>query len=112
MFRLIDTFSLEKYKYIGIVTNLIWDEIMEDGNKTLFRNLFGNLPADNLDDLLVKYTYVEDDKYYINITLQSIKVYDSSNSNEAGNYTDDRLKGHTIGIILDVNDRYSFNRIE
>ena len=54
VFRLIDTFAAEKYKYIGIVTNLIWDDIKEDGNKKLFNNLFGKMPVDNLDDLVVK----------------------------------------------------------
>lgn len=110
VFRLIDTFAAEKYKYIGIVTNLIWDDIKEDGNKKLFNNLFGKMPVDNLDDLVVKYTYIEDERYYVNITLQSVRVYDDSNDNEAGNYADDRLKGHTVGVTLDVNDRYLFNK--
>lgn len=110
VFSLTDKFASEKYKYIGIVTNLIWNNVMEKGNKTLFHNLFGNTPADNLEDLVVKYTYIEKERYYVNITLQSIKIFNDSDDGVAGNYGDDNLKAHTIGITLDVNDRYAFNQ--
>ncbi|MCU6724517.1 Uncharacterised protein [uncultured Clostridium sp.] len=110
VFKLIDTFKSEKYKYIGIVTNLMWDEVEVEGNKVLFENLFAHCPVDNLDDLVVKYTYIENEKYYVNITLQSVRVYENEETNEAGCYMDEKLKTHTIGITLDVNDRYMFNR--
>lgn len=46
----------------------------------------------------------------MNITLQSIKIFNDSDDGVAGNYGDDNLKAHTIGITLDVNDRYAFNQ--
>lgn len=110
VYRLTDIFTSKKYNYTGIVTNLIWDDISENGNKILYENLLKNIPADNLDDLLVKYTYVEDNRYYVNITLQSVKIYDDSADNKAGNFADDKCKAHTIGITLDINDRYMFNK--
>lgn len=109
IFRLTDKFTAEQYKYIGIVTNLIWDDISRDGNKILFKNLFGIQSADNLDDLVVKYTYIEKEKYYTNITLQSARIYKNPNANDAGSFADDNLEAHTIGITLDINDRYAFN---
>lgn len=109
IFKLTDKFTNEQYNYIGIVTNLIWDDVSKDGNKVLFHNLFGITSADNLDDLMVKYTYVEKEKYYVNITLQSAKIYKNSNINEAGSFDEDNLEAHTIGITLDINDRYAFN---
>lgn len=109
IFKLTDKFTAEQYKYIGIVTNLIWDNVSKDGNKILFNNLFGIPSADNLDDLVVKYTYIEKEKYYANITLQSARIYKNSNVNEAGSFVEDNLEAHTIGITLDINDRYAFN---
>ena len=94
---------------MGSVTNLIWDNVSKDGNKILFNNLFGIPSADNLDDLVVKYTYIEKEKYYANITLQSARIYKNSNVNEAGSFVEDNLEAHTIGITLDINDRYAFN---
>ena len=109
IFKLTDKFTAEQYNYIGIVTNLIWDNVSKDGNKILFKNLFGIPSADNLDDLVVKYTYIEKEKYYANITLQSARIYKNSNVNEAGSFVEDNLEAHTIGITLDINDRYAFN---
>ena len=109
IFKLTDKFAAEQYNYIGIVTNLIWDNVSKDGNKILFNNLFGIPSADNLDDLVVKYTYIEKEKYYANITLQSARIYKNSNVNEAGSFVEDNLEAHTIVITLDINDRYAFN---
>lgn len=110
IFKLTDEFTCGNYHYIGVVTNLIWDTEMKDGNKVLFRNLMGKEATNNLDDLVVKYTYVVDQKYYVNITLQSAKVYNGVNGNEAGAFADENLQTHTISIVLDINDRYSFNQ--
>jgi len=110
IFEITDKFTLDKYNYIGVVANLIWDEVESEGNKALFQNLFGKAAAENLDDLEVKYTYVEDEKYYVNIILQSIKLYEKSRNQESGIYTNANLQSHTIGITLDINDRFSFNQ--
>lgn len=110
VFCLTDKFTSKKYKYIGIVANLIWDDVQENGNKELFYNLFGKVPGNNLDDLVVKYTYVENEKYYVNITLQSVRMYNASDVETSGNYVDDNLTAHTISVTLDINDRYSFNK--
>ncbi len=95
---------------MGIVANIIWDDIQKDGNKKLFQNLFGREPASNLDDLMVKYTYVEQEKYYVNITLQSVRIFGNTDDSSSGNFTDDNLTAHTVSILLDVNDRYSYNQ--
>lgn len=113
--RLEDIFSLTQnltdnnYSFVGVTTNLIWNEISSEGNKKLFENLFKKEAPRNLDDLVVKYTYVQDEKYYVNITLQSIRPFDEECLSVAGALSSDTLTEHTIGISLDVNDRYSFN---
>lgn len=110
IFCLIDQFTLKKYNYLGIVANLIWNDIQKDGNKVLFSNLIGKKATDNLDDLVIKYTYIEAEKYYINITLQSVQIYPTLNQEGSGNYIDENLQAHTISITLDINDRYSYNK--
>ncbi len=110
VFKFLDTITMQNYKYMGIVANMIWDDIQKDGNKKLFQNLFGREPASNLDDLMVKYTYVEQEKYYVNITLQSVRIFGNTDDSSSGNFTDDNLTAHTVSILLDVNDRYSYNQ--
>ena len=107
--KLTERFSEGTYNYIGVVVNLFFDDIPRDGNKVLFRNLFGKEAKDTLDDLEVKYTYVENEKYYVNIILRSAKQFDDSLSGKAGDYNDDNLKLHTIVATIDINDRYSYN---
>lgn len=110
VFKLTDKFTMDRYNYIGIVTNLVWDDIQKDGNKKLFQNLFGKEAIDNLDDLMVRYTYVEKEKYFVNITLQSAKIYNNSNGEESGSFSDENLEAHTVAITMDINDRYLFNK--
>ncbi len=109
LMKLTERFSEGTYNYIGVVVNLFFDDIPRDGNKVLFRNLFGKEAKDTLDDLEVKYTYVENEKYYVNIILRSAKQFDDSLSGKAGDYNDDNLKLHTIVATIDINDRYSYN---
>lgn len=110
IFKLADQFTSGKYHYIGIVTNLIWDPVQQQGHKVLFHNLLGCEAADNLDDLVVRYTYVVEEKYYVNITLQSVRIYNGMRGKESGDFVDENLKAHTISVILDINDRYLFNK--
>ena len=109
IYTLTDKITGGKHNYIGIVTNLIWDDIEDNGNKILFENLFGKKASKNLDDIVVRYTYVENNRYYVNISLQSVRLYGDSSAEEAGSFAEENLKAHTVSITLDVNDRYSFN---
>lgn len=112
VFKLTDSFCDGSYKYVGIVAELIWDEINEEGHKRLFGNLFEKDAPSTLDDLVVKYTYIEDEKYYANITLQSSRIYQNIANNKSGQFTRDKLTSHTVSVLLDINDRYSFNNKE
>lgn len=109
IYELADKLTEERYDYIGVVANLLWDDITTEGNKILYRNLFGKDASSNLDDLVVRYTYIEEDKYYVNIAIQSARMYENIRPDESGNFTDENLKAHTISISLDINDRYLFN---
>ena len=98
-----------EYSYMGIVTNLLWDQISENGDSILYKNIFNKNKPENLDDILLKFTFVEKNKYYVNITIQSVQVFENINSNSSGEFCKDNLRMHTISVMLDINDRYSFN---
>lgn len=62
----------------------------------LLENNFVKLEtSQHLYDLGVKYTFVEDDKYYVNLTISNMR--------------DQQLNPTTISLQLDINDRYRFN---
>lgn len=97
------------YNYIGMVVNLIIDNISEKAQLQLFENLFKHKAVDNLDDISVKYTYILEKKYYVNITVQSIRAFKNIAIQKAGMFSKDNILSHTIGINLDINDRCAFN---
>lgn len=111
LLKFTDTITEGRYDYIGVVVDLVLDEYKNEGNKVLYKNLFGKQPNDTLEDLVVKYTFVEDEKYYVNLTLQSVKIFEDSVKNEAGNFSNKNLKTHTIVVTIDINDRYSYNTL-
>lgn len=109
LLKLTDSITEKKYEYFGVVVDLVLDEYTDNGNEILYKNLFNKQPQNTLEDLVVKYTFVEDEKYYVNITLQSVKIFDDSLKDVAGNFKKENIKKHTIVATLDINDRYSHN---
>lgn len=99
LFDLFDGITNADIKYIGVVTNLIWSSESYD-NEKIYSNLFGKKYPEKLDDLLVKYTFIEDEKYYANITIQGMRTGDIF---EVDN------KKRQLMVTLDVNDRFMHN---
>lgn len=50
------------------------------------------------------------DKYYANIMVQNSRLF-SNGPNERGSYADSEVVKDTLQVILDINDRYAFNKI-
>lgn len=109
VFLLSDELTMKSYNYIGMVVNLIIDDINQNAQFKLYQNLFNKKAIDNLDDILIKYTYVLDKKYYVNITVKSNRILKKIITNKAGALIDNNILAHTIGVNLDINDRYAFN---
>lgn len=109
IFDFADEITGAEYCFIGVVTNLIINEAEENAHKRLYENLFNKAAPKNLEDLIVRYTYNEENKYYVNITLQSAKIYNNVNNNKFGQFTADKSERHSINIEIDINDRYSYN---
>lgn len=109
IFRLANQLTNNCYNYTGVIVNLIWDEIEQDANKRLFYNLLRKQAIDNLEDINVKFTYIEKEQYYVNISLQNVRNYVGFNPEIAGTCHKDKLDLHTVSVTIDINDRYSFH---
>lgn len=83
-----------KHLFSGLVIqgNLIIEQDAVEYLKEKFLNIETN---DKLFDLLAKITFVEDEKYYVNISLNNIRNIE--------------LTENKLGIELDINDRYRYN---
>lgn len=65
----------------------------------------------NLFDINLKYTFVENEKMFVNIMLQNARMFDAINevSGESGVLAHANQVAESIGVHIDINDRYSFN---
>lgn len=103
-------FGDEKIEYAGVVTNVLFEEYNCNATKELAGNLLQGDDYSKLYDLSVRYTFVEDNQYYINIQLQNNRFFSNNpNLDQAGAFNDKNLSGEGITAIIDINDRYSFN---
>ena len=96
-----------KFEYCGLIVNLSFDS---SGSicKELSSNLLKN-NVDNLFDINVRYTFVEDDQYFVNIQLQNQRIYNNVKGNIAGELSKENQKDEVIGVLIDINDRFAFN---
>lgn len=102
-------------KYCGLLTKIHY-LLDKDKEKELLKYLCEKFISkgnynDNIRDINLKYTNIENDKYFINFNISNIRNY-SSDKAISGPISFSELKLENIGIqiILDVNDRYAFNK--
>lgn len=113
VFAFLNILTDNQYDYIGIVTNVLMDEIISDGAKILADNLLKVNNIGRIYDLDVKYTFIEDDNLYVNIMLQNARLFkDGISADTAGALRDKNQMAESIGAIVDINDRYGFNSSE
>lgn len=112
LFDFADSLTNGNYNYVGIVISIIEDEVNEDATKVLANNLLSNKSQTSPYELNIKYTFLEENAYFVNITVQDVRVYrEGTDISVSGALSEDKLRSHTIGATVDVNDRYSFNNI-
>lgn len=113
VFGFLNLLTNNKYDYIGIVTNILMDDVAEDGAKVLANNLLKVKDVSRIYDLNVKYTFVEDDEIFVNITLQNARLFrDGISADTAGSLGIKNQIAESIGAVVDINDRYGFNSSE
>ena len=111
VFEFLNLLTDNNYKYIGVVTDVIYDDGIDDGAAKKISNVLLNTKKiNNLYDVNIKYTFIEDDKYYINLMLQNARqfkrglVLDVAGALSRANQTSE-----FIGVKIDINDRFGFN---
>ena len=82
-----------KIMFMGLIAQCVEDSV--NNPKGFIKDTFFNLQTSNeLFDVATKATFVVDDQYYVNIELINLR-------NDKG--------GESLGIVLDVNNRYIMN---
>lgn len=99
--------------YVGLVTHIVIDDFPESGLEILKRSLLNENGSKlgTIHDFSSKLTYVVDDQYFVNITVENLRrlnveqltdgrqIYKTENTNDA------------ISVLIDVNDRFAANRV-
>lgn len=113
VFAFLNILTTNKYDYIGIVTNVLLDDIKTDGAKVLANNLLKTQNSSRIYDLDVKYTFIEDENIFVNILLQNARLFNEGASADiAGALGLKNQIAESVGVVIDINDRYGFNSLE
>lgn len=79
--------------YAGLITNVEYKGVSSP-KKHLLDKIFKVTFKEDVHDVSSKFTFVRDERYYINVTLSNLRT---TSNNEV------------LGINLDINDRYRYN---
>lgn len=110
VFEFLNILTENTYEYIGLVSNVIYDEVEQEGAKKLAENLLNAKSINNIYDINIKYTFVEKESLFVNIMLQNARLFKNGVSvNKAGAFSIQDQIAESIGAIIDINDRYGFN---
>lgn len=113
VFEFLNLFTYNQYSYVGVVSSVLYDEVSSNGTRKLADKLLNAANIKNIYDLNIKYTFVESEKYFVNILLQNARLLKSGlEINKAGSLSIKNQIAETIGAIIDINDRYGFNNVE
>ena len=110
VFEFLNILTNNQYEYIGVVSNLIYDEITNNGAKKLSETLLNSKEIKNIYDVSIRYTFVEKSSIFVNIMLQNARMFkEGLVLDQAGALSLCNQTAETIGAIVDINDRYDFN---
>lgn len=110
VFRFLNLLTNDCYDYIGLVTNILYDEVTSDGAKKLSSVLLNSKGISDLYDINIRYTFLEDNDIFVNIMLQNARMFEQGlDGSKAGALSSDRQLFESIGAVIDINDRRAFN---
>lgn len=116
VFDFLNLLTNNDYEYIGLVSNVIYNEVNHDGVKKLSETLLNSKNIKGIYDINIKYTFTENDNMFINIMLQNARMFNKdfihNTDNIAGSFSIAEQIAESIGAIIDINDRYGFNNIK
>lgn len=110
VFEFLNTMTNNEYEYIGIVCTILMDEISRNTTQILSQNLLNGKMQRDLYDLNIKYTFAEEQKFFVNIVLQNARLFrEGITSDNAGALSQENQVAEAVGVVIDINDRYCFN---
>lgn len=110
VFAFLNLMTDNNYEYIGLVSNVLYDEIVEDGAEKISGVLLNSTKIDGIYDINIKYTFVEKKNMYVNIMLQNARVFDGElDFGKAGALKRVSQSAESVGAIIDINDRWAYN---
>lgn len=110
VFEFLNILTENTYEYIGLVSNIIYDEVEQEGAIKIAGNLLNAKKISNIYDINIKYTFVEKENLFVNIMLQNARLFKNGVIvNEAGALSVQDQIAESIGATVDINDRYGFN---
>ena len=109
-FEAIKSSTNNEYLFSGLTINVIFDELKEIDPIELISNTFYNVKNGVKPfDINNRATYILNDRYYVNITCENVRSYEGMMMSELNTLANAKLVEHSIGVTLDINDRYAFN---
>lgn len=110
VFEFLNILTNNDYEYIGVVCNVIFDKIQNDGARVLSLNLLNTKNIKDIYDVNIRYTFVESDSIFVNIMLENARMFKPDiDTEQPGALVAENQTAESIGAIIDVNDRYGFN---
>lgn len=110
VFKFLNMLTNDCYDYIGLVTNILYDEVTTDGAKKLSSVLLNSKNINDLYDINIRYTFLEDTDIFVNIMLQNARMFERGiDGSVAGALNPNRQLSESIGATIDINDRRAFN---
>ena len=111
VFLFIEALQSVKINFIGLVAQIIKDEY-DDASKYIFDKLLNFASTQSVYDTECKLTYVLKDKYYINLEIQNVRLFNGkpmiSSTEFVPVVSDDNVQNKLV-VSIDINNRYSFN---
>lgn len=110
VFDFLNILTNNTYEYVGLVSNILYDEVSQNGTEKIVNSLLKTNKINNIYDINIKYTFVERENIFVNIMLQNARIFKKgADRNTAGSLRKSEQVAESIGAIVDVNDRYGFN---
>ena len=110
VFEFLNFLTNNTYEYIGLITNVLYDEVKQDGTKRIADSLLNSERIKNIYDINIRYTFVEQERMFVNILLRNERLYTNlSDMTVAGSLGQNSQVAESIGAIIDINDRFGFN---
>lgn len=110
VFDFLNTLTNDRYSYLGLVAEILYNEVNEEGGKKLTNILLNADKINNIYDVNIRYTFVEDNNIFVNIMLQNARIFKEGISPDvAGALSLENQAAESIGVTVDINDRYGFN---